>query len=487
MEAELKRRQRNRIDSFYPDAGPLRRELYVKHCAYFAAGVTHSERLAISANRIGKTEGIGAYETSVHATGLYPPWWTGRRFKRPIKAWVAGKTGETTRDILQAKLLGQMERTPGVAFKQAATTGLGTGMIPGHCIISITPKSGGIADAIDTVWVRHVSGGMSMIGFKSYGKDRDSFEGTEKDLVWLDEEPPKDVYDECLMRLMSTVPGQPGGLMLITFTPIEGDTEVVRSFLEQDSDPDKFFVQIGWVDAPHISAEEIEKMSKKYLPSQLRARSLGEPALGEGAIYPIDIEDLLTDDIAIPKHWKRAFGLDVGKTAVVWGALNPDTDVLHLYKEYYSEEYNVLLHAAAMKGIQDQDKWIPGVADPAALQSSQIDGQKLLNIYRGHGVNVTEAGHKLVEAGISEVWERMVTGRLKVFRSLNGWRGEFGRYHRRKKETELGMQSKIVKKFDHRMDATRYLVTDGLALMKAFPIPRSPSTPTNYGSKGWMA
>ena len=84
---------------------------------------------------------------------------------------------------------------------------------------------GGIADAIDTVWIRHVTGGLSLIGFKSYGKDRDSFEGTEKDIVWLDEEPPKDVYDECLMRLMSTVPGQPGGLMLITFTPIEGDTD----------------------------------------------------------------------------------------------------------------------------------------------------------------------------------------------------------------------------------------------------------------------
>jgi phage terminase large subunit-like protein len=483
LQAEHTRRERRKIDRFYPDDGPLRRELYVKHQEFFAAGVAHSERLAICGNRVGKSEGLGAYETSVHATGRYPAWWIGRRFDHPIRAWVAGKTAETTRDILQGKLLGEFKRTPGTPATQAV--GLGTGMIPGDAIVSTTPKSGGIANAIDTIWVRHVSGGISTIGFKSYGKDRDSFEGVERDWIWLDEEPPKEVYDECLMRTMSTVPGHSSGSMVITFTPIEGDTEIVRTFLENDgADPDKYFIQITWADAPHITEAEIEKMSRKYLPSQLRARSLGEPALGEGAIYPIDVEQLLVDDIIIPKHWPRAWGLDVGKTAVIWGAKNPDTDVLYLYREYYSEEYNVLLHATAIKGIHGDDAWIPGVADPAAAQSSQIDGQKIIELYRDHGLDVIEAGHKLVESGISEVWERMVTGRFKVFRSLTGWCSEFSRYHRRKKETELGMQSKIVKKYDHRLDATRYLVTDGLDRMIIKPIPVEPRRAPG-GSRVW--
>lgn len=468
MREALRQRQRNKIDGFYPDAGPLRRDLYAKHLAFFAAGAFHSERLAVCGNRTGKTEGLGAYETSVHATGRYPPWWTGRRFDRPIRAWVAGKTAETTRDIVQGKLLGAIERNRDENGQQI---GLGTGMIPGDAIVSTTPKSGGIANAIDTVYVRHASGGLSTIGFKSYGKDRDSFEGVERDWVWLDEEPPKEVYEECLMRTMSTVPGRASGSTIITFTPLEGDTQVVRSFLENDSDPDKYFIQITWDDAPHITEGERVKMRRKYLPSQLRARERGEPALGEGAIYPIDIEDLLVDDLLIPKHWPRAFGLDVGKTAVVWAARNPDTDVVYLYREYYSEEYNVLLHATAIKGISGQDAWIPGVSDPAALQSSQIDGSKLLLLYRDHGLDLIEAGHRLVETGIAEVWERMVTGRLKVFRSLKRWQAEFGRYHRREKETDLGMQSKIVKKFDHFMDATRYLVTDGIDRMIVQPLP----------------
>ena len=469
MRAEKRRRDRRKIDRFYPDDGILRRELYVKHLAFFAAGVEHSERLAICGNRTGKTEGLGAYETSVHATGQYPSWWVGRRFNHSIRAWVAGKTAETTRDIIQQKLLGLLERA---RDEQGRNVGLGTGMIPGDAIVDTTPKSGGIAGAIDTVFVRHVSGGISTIGFKSYGKDRDSFEGVERDWCWCDEEPPKEVYDEILMRTMSTVPGVPSGSLIITFTPIEGDTEIVRTFLENDgADPDKFFIQITWADAPHITEVEIEKMSRKYLPSQLRARSLGEPALGEGAIYPIDVEQLLVDDFAIPKHWKRGWAIDFGKTAVVWGAINPDTDTLYLYREYYSEEYNVLLHATAIKGIQGEDIWIPGVGDPAGGQSSQIDGQKLIELYRRHGLDLIEAGHRLVESGIAEVWERMVTGRFKVFRSLSKWTSEFSRYHRRKKETELGMQSKIVKKYDHFMDAGRYLVTDGIARMIVKPIP----------------
>jgi phage terminase large subunit-like protein len=471
-------RRRRKIDRFYPDAGDLRRELYVKHLAFFAAGRDHSERLAICGNRTGKTEGLGAYETALHATGQYPHWWPGRRFDRPIRAWVAGKTAETTRDIVQAKLLGVLERTKDA---NGLAIGLGTGMIPGDAIVNTTPKSGGIANAIDTAYVRHASGGLSTIGFKSYGKDRDSFEGTERDLIWMDEEPPKEVYDECLMRLMSTVPGRAGGIAIITFTPLEGDTEVVRAFLENDSDPDKYFIQITWDDAPHLTEAERIKLRRKYLPSQLRARERGEPALGEGAIYPIDIDELLVDDLVIPKHWKRAWGLDVGKTAVIWGAVDPDADVLYLNREYYSEEYNVLMHATHIKGVKGENAWIPGVADPAALQSSQVDGSKLLELYRQHGLDLVEAGHRLVEAGIAEVWERMVTGRLKVFRSLTGWQGEFGRYHRRKKETDLGIQSKIVKKFDHRMDATRYLVTDGLDRAITEPPPPGPPPRVRVG------
>lgn len=457
---------RNKIKRYYPDNGPLRRALYPKHIEFFAAGATHDERLACAANRVGKSEGLGAYETTLHLTGLYPDWWPGRRFTHPISAWAAGKTAETTREIPQFKLLGRTTREKDSTSGQI---GIGTGMIPWDCIVSTSPK-GGIPDAIDTAEIRHVSGGISTLGFKSYGKDnRDNFEGTEKHLIWLDEEPPKDVDSECSMRLMATKPGQKNGLKLITFTPLEGFTEVVTSFLEP-TDPDKWYIQIGWKDVPHLSAEAIAKMSRKYLPYELKARSEGIPSAGEGVIYPIDPDEITVDDFRIPDYWPRAFGMDVGKTAVIWGALDRDNDILYLYREYYSEVYNALIHAAAIKGVGDRDKWIPGVIDPGSLGSSQVDGQKLFELYtKVHGLNLTLADNA-VEAGIYQVWERMCTGRLKIFRSLQRWRSEFLQYRRRKTETKLGEHTQVVKKNDHLQDAGRYLCVSGIRLMKTRPI-----------------
>jgi phage terminase large subunit-like protein len=184
--------------------------------ACFAAGATHRERLMLAANRVGKTEGVGAFETTLHLTGKYPEWWEGRRFPSPIKAWAAGDTSKTVRDILQAKLLGPVDAP-------------GTGMIPGDLIVDTRPRAG-IPDAVEIIYVRHASGGTSMLVLKSYDQRRESFQGTEQDLIWLDEEPPMAIYTECLLRTMDTGAFK-GGIVLLTFTPLSGLTEVVLTFL----------------------------------------------------------------------------------------------------------------------------------------------------------------------------------------------------------------------------------------------------------------
>lgn len=247
MLMELNRRinraeARRKLWTYYPDEGPLRRELYHKHMQFFRGGGQHSpapgcpkdcdgsphrERLFMAANRVGKTEGVGGYETTLHLTGQYPPWWQGRRFDRPISAWVAGKTNETTRDIVQRKLFGKVEGSgPGKRFA-------GVGLVPGDDIGGITWR-GGFPDLADTVAIRHKTGGWSSLGIKSYQQGRGSFEGTEQDVIWLDEEPPLAIYTECLIRTMTT-----DGIIMITFTPLEGMSETVMSFLEDGKMPDQ--------------------------------------------------------------------------------------------------------------------------------------------------------------------------------------------------------------------------------------------------------
>ncbi len=181
----------------------------------------------MAANRVGKTEGVGGYETTLHLTGEYPPWWEGRRFERPIAAWVAGKTNETTRDIVQTKLFGRVE---GSGSRKRFS---GTGLVPGDAIESCSWR-GAFPDLADTVSIRHIAGGVSTLGIKSYQQGRGAFEGTEQDLVWLDEEPPLEVYVECLVRTMTT-----GGLVMVTFTPLEGMSDVVMSFLESQREGER--------------------------------------------------------------------------------------------------------------------------------------------------------------------------------------------------------------------------------------------------------
>ena len=181
---------------------------------YIAAGVVHHN-----------TEGAGGYETTLHLTGRYPDWWTGKRFTKPVQFWAAGKTNETTRDIVQRKLFGKISYTSG--RKGFA----GTGLVPLEDIGGVTWKQG-VSDLADTIQIKHQSGGWSQLGLKSYQQGRGSFEGTEQDGIWLDEEPPMDIYGECVIRTATT-----RGIIYTTFTPLEGMSEMAMSFLPDGKVP----------------------------------------------------------------------------------------------------------------------------------------------------------------------------------------------------------------------------------------------------------
>ena len=169
----------------------------------------------MAGNRVGKTV-AGGGEMTYHLTGLYPDWWEGRRFDRAITALAAGDTSQTTRDIIQSKLLGGLYGTPE----------FGTGLVPLHLLGKPTPARG-VANLYEEIMVKHTSGFWSRLMLRSYDQGRRIFQGTEQDVVWLDEEVPKDVYDEALVRTMTT-----RGIVMMTFTPLSGLTELVVSFLE---------------------------------------------------------------------------------------------------------------------------------------------------------------------------------------------------------------------------------------------------------------
>lgn len=210
----------------------------------------------------------------------------------------------------------------------------------------------------------------------------------------------------------------------------------------------RYVVQAGWKDAPHIRQSDIDDMAKGISPHQLEARMNGIPTLGSGAIFPVPEEDILIDPFQIPDWWHRAYGLDVGwnKTAGVWGAIDRDTDILYLYSEHYRGHAEPAVHA---KSIRMRGKWIPGIIDYAG--TNQSDGRRVMTMYQDEGLHLSRAD-KSVEAGLLEVLDRLSTGRLKVFSTLQHWMGEYRLYRRDEK-------GRVVKKNDHCLHPDTQVIT----------------------------
>jgi len=480
---------------YFPDTGPLRRELYAKHVAFFAASHRYRQKLMLASNRSGKTQ-AAAYELTAHLTGLYPSWWVGRRFETPIDAWAAGDTSGTTRNIIQVALLGP---TSTVETKRWA------GMIPAPLVYDVSRKQG-IPSAVSTIWIRHRSGGLSSIDLMSYDQKREAFQGTTKQVVWLDEECPADIYSECLIRTMTCE-----GLLMVTMTPLMGLTPFLSEWLERsaleviedgvsvlkpahvhvfgatDRGPDvpvdipemsRYTVMATWDDCPHLSEAAKAEMLMEFPVYQREARSKGIPALGSGTIYPIPESEIRVSAFEIPEHWPRAFAIDTGWdwTAAVWGALDRETQTCYLYSVYKRGHAEAPIHAEA---IRARGKWIPGVGDAAAITNQ--DGRQFVDIYRNLGLDL-QLADKSVESGIQDVWTLLSAGKLKVFSSCGAWFDEYRLYRRDEK-------GRIVKQNDHLMDCTRMWVRSGRARAKVAVVTRDQATMVldpRSAETGWM-
>jgi hypothetical protein len=219
----------------------------------------------------------------------------------------------------------------------------------------------------------------------------------------------------------------------------------------------KYLVTAGWDNAPHLDAKTKADLLEATPPFLRDARSKGIPSLGAGAIYPIPESEISVPYFPIPAYWPRCYGLDVGwnRTAALWCAWDPGTGIGYLYAEHYRGIAEPAVHAEAIKTRGD---WISGVCDPAARGSSQRDGEKLIDLYRQLGLNLTVADNA-VDAGIYDTWAALSTGKLKVMSHLLNFFNEYRLYRR----DENG---RIVKKHDHLMDVMRYIVRSGRAVAK---------------------
>ena len=454
IEAEAANARRyRRIDFWTP---------YPKQAEFFATGLRCRERGLFAGTQLGKSEAL-SFEVAVHLTGLYPPDWPGRKWDRPIRAWAVGENQKMVRDILQRKLCGE----PGNAES------FGSGMIPKNLFSADPVLARGESNCYDTIQVRHRSGGISVLRFRTYQAGAMALQGETLDLVHLDEEPSDyAVYSECLSRV-----GGVGGMLMIGFTPLKGMSEISARYRNEFS-PDRTFVQFGIDDVPadgHIKPEARARIVAGYPEHERDARSKGEPMLGEGKIYQTPESEIIedVDPVRFPTYWRWGYGVDLGIDHP-WGcallAWDTDQDVIHVVAELRVRGMTPGQHFALMRALEmrlfGRHMDFPCAWPLDAGTRDRGSGESVKRLYQQFGLRMmaehaTHANAKgpaavSLEGGVAEIDARERAGKWKVSRSCVCYLEERRLYHRKDGE--------IVRLRDDVLAAARY----GMMMRRCF-------------------
>lgn len=405
--------------------------------------------LALCGNQTGKSSSAAA-KVSMHARCKYPDWYEGPKIvdRAPV-IMVVGLSFEEVRDSIQSKLIGNDAENPG------------GGMIPPEDIIRMTRRAN-VSGAIDRIYVKHPLG-EAVILFKAANQGRENLQGSTIDVVFIDEEPPRDILNELVARVAKA-----NGQLNIGFTSLKGVSDVYI-FLTEQSDEVIDITYAGWnpEDAPHLTDDVVKMMLEIYKdnPAELQARSTGIPTVGKGLIYPFHPDDYSGRMFKIRDYMRRIVAMDVGwthPTAALIGAYDDDSDILYIYDEHCQEAKPPSHHASAIKRWGDYNI----VMDTASLQTNKNDGTTLYGMYEvefdgpdweqvpedRRRVQLADNTAGSVMSGIAKVYQRFDEGRLYISENCVKLLAELKLYRYDEKT------GKIVKKKDDLCDALRYMV-----------------------------
>jgi len=233
-------------------------------------------------------------------------------------------------------------------------------------------------------YVRHEDGGICRIHFKTYDQGRKKWQGAGVDHLWLDEEPPEDIFREGYARIIST-----RGSIHLTFTAVEGlgwwydriytpakqgrgRWHVIEGALAQ-YEPDAY-LNVGRILVPHMTAEDVIRFAEAYPDEDERlSRVFGQPRARTGAVYKAFRAEIHSvPAFEVPKHWD------------VWGAVDPGfhgfgflllgispTGRIYILEEYFSQEELTSTRLAAMAELVKRHRphwWL----DAKLIEDEQI-------------------------------------------------------------------------------------------------------------------
>lgn len=440
---EILEEKQRRIDA--DQLGIMYRSMYGWQKRFNAATAINTSCLLLAANRVGKTR-TGLIIDAHHLTGEYPEDWEGHIFTHAPFIWIMGYSMEKTRDLLQQPLFGRIE---GGEF-------LG-GMIAKDKIIGYF-SAAGTSGAVREVRVKHKSGGVSICQFWSYSQGEHSLMGNNVDWYHIDEEP-KDhtIFPQVLTRTATGDRGK-GGRGILTFTPENGRTELVISFMD-DPGKNQYMQVATWDDAKHLTEETKESLLGMYPAYQRDMRSKGLPLMGSGLIFEVDENEIKCEPFQPPQHWFVINGMDFGwdhpqaHIQLVWDRDADAYYVTNAWKASKKQPYE------AWHCVKYWAEDIPTAWPHDGLQSEKSSGEEQKAAYVKEGWLMLndcaqwEDGGNGVWVGIAQLNDAMKTGRFKVFSNLFEVFEEIRQYHT---VTDDKGKSTVVKIKDDLISAIRY-------------------------------
>lgn len=396
-------------------------------------------RWVFGGNRSGKTE-CGAVEAIWLARGIHP--W--RKNRKNVFGWVVSLSQQVQRDVAQSKILHYL---------------------PPEWIVDITMLSGRkdspSGGVIDQIKIKNVFGGISTIGFKSCDQGREKFQGSSLDFVWFDEEPPKDIYEECLMRVMDR-----RGDIFGTMTPLKGMTFIYNEiYLNRKNNPEVWCQFMSWEDNPFLSKQEIKLLEGALDGPSLDSRRYGKFSSGEGLVYPeFDPAVHVIPPFPIPPEWQDTISIDPGLNnplSAHWYAVDWDGNI-YVVAEHFAAGRDVDFHARSIKHICGLMGWKSdskgrycALIDSAANQRTLASSKSVAELFCDNGILVNTNVNKDVFSGICRVKEYLKRGNgradIYIFDTCKNMIEEFLTY-------SWGSGDSPKKVDDHCMDELRYYI-----------------------------
>lgn len=230
----------------------------------------------------------------------------------------------------------------------------------------------------------------SKLEIKAHGQALESFAGTPRHFLHVDEECPKNIFIESKARLIDY-----NGRYWITMTPVEGMTWVYADLVEGDTHNIEVF-EIKITDNPHITQEAIDTLASDLDAEERRIRIEGQFVPRGGLILrEFDRGRHVIREGIPPRTWDWYVSIDHGynnPTAIYWHGVSPNGDVVTFF-EHYKAEWTVAQHVQRIHEINSKFGKLPAlyIGDPSMSQRSAETGASILDIYRQLGINVMQA------------------------------------------------------------------------------------------------